>query len=345
MPLTPEQISYGSRKRVWWRCADGHIWQAYVYSRTGDGTGCPYCAGRKACPGKTDLATLYPGLVREWHPTQNLPLTPEEILPGSHRKVWWKCQKGHQWQATVKSRVSGCGCPVCANHKVIPTQNDLKTAYPEIASQWHPTKNGELTAADVTPGSKRRVWWQCEKGHVWQAVISSRTSGGCGCPVCAGRTIVAGENDLAACFPALAKQWHPTRNGQLMPQQISPYSNRKVWWQCSLGHAFQATVAARAMRKIGCPYCAGKRVMPGFNDLASREPEIAMQWHPTLNGVLTPQMVTPGSRQKVWWQCPEGHVWKAVVYSRAGGQKSGCPVCAGKTKLRGYAALVEVSMI
>ncbi|MFQ9918651.1 MAG: zinc-ribbon domain-containing protein [Flavonifractor plautii] len=41
-------------------------------------------------------------------------------------------------------------------------------------------------------------------------------------------------------------------------------------------------------------------------------------------------MVTAGSRRKVWWQCPEGHVWKAVVYSRAGKRKCGCPVCAGR---------------
>ena len=80
-----------------------------------------------------------------------------------------------------------------------------------------------------------------------------------------------------------------------------------------------------------CPYCTGKKVLPGFNDLATLEPKIAA-WHPTLNGTLTPEMVTLGSHRKVWWQCPEGHVWKAVVYSRAGPQKCGCPVCAGKVK-------------
>ena len=62
------------------------------------------------------------------------------------------------------------------------------------------------------------------------------------------------------------------------------------------------------------------------------EPEIAGQWHPTLNGGLTPEMVTAGSSRKVWWQCPDGHVWKAIICSRTGKQKCGCPVCAGRVK-------------
>ena len=86
------------------------------------------------------------------------------------------------------------------------------------------------------------------------------------------------------------------------------------------------------MNGSGCPYCAGKKVLKGFNDLATLEPKVAESWHPTLNGRLTPETVTVGSRRKVWWQCPEGHVWKAVVYSRAGRQRAGCPVCAGRVK-------------
>ena len=72
--------------------------------------------------------------------------------------------------------------------------------------------------------------------------------------------------------------------------------------------------------------------MKGFNDLATLEPKVAESWHPTLNGSLTPDTVTVGSRRKVWWLCEQGHVWKAVVYSRAGKQRAGCPVCAGRVK-------------
>lgn len=197
-----------------------------------------------------------------------------------------------------------------------------------LLQQWHPAKNVPLTPHDVTYGSKQKVWWQCGKGHEWQAIILSRTNGGTGCPVCAGKVVLPGENDLASRFPSIAAQWHPTRNGDLTPEQLTPHSNRKVWWRCPLGHAYQAGVGARTVGGTGCPVCAGRCVLPGFNDLAALEPEIAAQWHPALNGALTAEMVTLGSHKKIWWRCSVGHIWNAVVYSRTGPQRCGCPVCA-----------------
>ena len=124
------------------------------------------------------------------------------------------------------------------------------------------------------------------------------------------------------------------RTAPCVPQQVTPNSNRRVWWRCSLGHEWQAVVAARTSNGSGCPYCAGRKVLAGFNDLATREPLLAKQWHPKLNGSLTPEMVTPGSHRKVWWQCPDGHVWRAVIYSRSGAHVSGCPICAGRDSKR-----------
>ena len=181
--LTPETVSYGSKKKVWWRCGKGHEWQAEVTSRTSNHTGCPFCRGVMAWPGETDFATLWPELAAQWHPTRNGALTPSEVLPGSHRKVWWRCEKGHEWQAEVKTRVNGCGCPVCANRKLAEGENDLATLRPELAAQWHPTRNGSLTPEDLTAGTRRKVWWRCDKGHEWQASVLSRTSLGNGCPV------------------------------------------------------------------------------------------------------------------------------------------------------------------
>ena len=158
--------------------------------------------------------------------------------------------------------------------------------------------------------------------------MTSRTSGS-GCPYCTGRKVLPGFNDLASRFPELVSQWDTEKNDALTPQQITPYANRKVWWRCSKGHVYQATVFSRTMNRSGCPYCAGKKVLQGFNDLSTREPELAKQWHPTLNGNFTPEMVTVGSHHKVWWICPQGHVWKAVVYSRTGPRRCSCPVCAG----------------
>lgn len=330
--LTAREVSRGSHMKIWWRCERGHQWQAPVYTRTGAGSGCPYCTGRKLAPGEGSLATKFPELAKEWHPAKNVDLSPEEVPPATHRKVWWRCCKGHEWQARINSRTRGAGCPICTNRKVKLGENDLATTHPDLAAQWHPIKNGELTPQNIVAGNRRKVWWQCPKGHEWCATVLSRSRGGNGCPVCDGKQVVPGDNDLASAFPEIAAQWHTTKNGLLTPEQVTIFSNRKVWWTCEKGHEYPAVIAQRTQSATGCPYCAGRQVLPGFNDLETLEPLIAAQWHPELNGSLTPRMVTTGSHKKVWWLCPDGHVWKAVVYSRASAQKSGCPVCAGKVR-------------
>lgn len=337
--LSPQTLSYGSRRKVWWRCEKGHHWTAALYTRTG-GCGCPYCAGRIVCPGENDLASQRPRLAAQWQRELNLPLTPEMVPLGSHRKVWWVCEKGHQWQAAVNSRAAGSDCPYCANRALIPGENDLASTHPKLAQQWDSEKNSPLSPADLTSGSRKKVWWTCQKGHHWQASVASRTRGA-SCPVCAGKVIVAEENDLKSLFPAIAAQWHPTKNNGFTPEACPPASNRRVWWNCPLGHSYQAAVSARTVNGSDCPYCAGRKVWPGFNDLKTLEPQLSQEWHPELNGSLTPEMVTTGSHRKIWWLCSQGHAWKAVIYSRTGPQRTGCPVCAGRgTRRQRYSALL-----
>lgn len=266
-------------------------------------------------------------LLRQWDAKMNGDLTPEKVSYGSGIKAWWRCEKGHKWKAMINSRSHGSGCPYCAGKKTEDGCNDLKTEFPELARQWHPTKNIPLLPSQVTKGSCRIVWWRCERGHEWKAAVKLRTEGN-GCPYCAGRRILPGENDLATVYPKLAKEWHPVKNESLKPDMVLASTGRRVWWRCRLGHEWQATVYSRTQEQTGCPYCANRKVLAGFNDLATVEPRIAAQWHPTLNGFLRPEQVTPGSGKKIWWVCPEGHEWKAVIFSRTGGARSGCPYCA-----------------
>lgn len=270
-------------------------------------------------------------LLTRWHRERNGELTPSDVSHGSNRKVWWLCEKGHEWQAGVSAMTRyRDGCPVCAGKVVRRGFNDLKTLYPAIAAQWHGEKNGGLTPEEVTPGSNRKVWWLCEKGHEWEAPVKDRTALGSGCPYCANKLILPGINDLASRYPALAKQWDREKNGSLTPEQVAPGSNRKVWWICEEGHGWQALIRSRTGQDSGCPYCTGKKVLPGFNDLATVFPTIANQWHPTLNGGRKPTEVMPGCNEKIWWVCEEGHIWKAAVCSRTRKHnRTGCPVCSG----------------
>lgn len=164
-------------------------------------------------------------------------------------------------------------------------------------------------------------------GHSYQSAVKTRVQG-TGCPYCAGKRVAVGETDLASQVPELVEQWDAEKNGDLSPQAVSPNSNRAVWWLCPLGHSYRAVVAHRTREGSGCPYCAGKKVLPGFNDLETLHPQVAREWHPTRNGALTPQQITPGSNRRVWWQCDRGHEWQAVVFSRTDWRRCGCPICA-----------------
>ena len=112
--------------------------------------------------------------------------------------------------------------------------------------------------------------------------------------------IVMGISNLTITHPQLAAEWHPTKNGDLTPENVTYGSNKKVWWLCPKGHDYQAKIGNRAMLGRGCPYCAGKRVIVGINDLATTHPQLAAEWHPAKNGDLTPRNVTYGSGKKVW---------------------------------------------
>lgn len=179
-------------------------------------------------------------LLAEWHPTKNSNLAPDATAIFSGKKVWWRCEKGHEWQATVINRSKrGSGCPYCSGRNAVFGETDLVTTNPELASEWHPTRNGILSPSDISAGSSQKVWWQCTNGHEWQAVISSR-SGGRGCPTCgnAQKKITFKSNRIAqtgSLFdnnPEIAAEWHPTKNGELLPSQVLPNSNQKVWWKC-----------------------------------------------------------------------------------------------------------------
>ena len=333
--LTPSDVSTGASRKVWWIDEHGHEWEQNLYTRCALRRGCPVCAGRVVLPGFNDLDSKNPALAAQWHPTKNGQLTPQEVSTGSSRKVWWICEKGHEWQATIASRSAGAGCPVCANRRIIPGENDFATTNPELAAQWHPTKNGALTPQIISHGYDRKVWWLCSRGHEWRASPTTRVKMGAECPICSNYLALAGYNDLATTHPLVAAQWHPTKNGTLTPQQIVAGSNRSVWWQCHLGHEWCAKVVDRTRGTNGCPFCSNQKVLKGFNDLSTTHPNIAAQWHPVLNGTLTPDMVTAGSARRVWWLCAEGHVWRTAVYNRAGRNKqTGCPVCAGNVKVQ-----------
>ena len=298
--LTPATIARASNRKVWWQCSEGHEWEARVYARA-HGSGCPYCKGRKAWPGFNDLETVNPILASEWHPQDNGDFKPTQVTRGSARIAWWQCKCGNEFEKTIHSRSDGSRCKICSKgNEGFVYFGTLDVGHPKLAEEWHPTLN-KLTPADVSCVDKAVVWWQCEKGHSYRMSVGRRYYS-VGCPVCKEEKWKERKEttNIAVMFPELVKEWHPRKNGDLRPRTIFYGSGKKVWWMCALGHEWQATPAMRS-RGQGCPYCAGRFAWPGFNDLATAAPDLAAQWHPTKNGTLTPDQVTPQAGNKVWW--------------------------------------------
>jgi len=205
----------------------------------------------------------YPKLVEEWDPERNGVLTPDHVRAGSARRIWWRCARGfdHVWRAKPNNRTSGSGCPYCANKRVSVT-NSLARCFPLIAREWHGENNGTVTADAVVATSSRIAWWKCAAvpGHEWRASIRDRTRYQTACPFCSHRRVSL-EASLAECHPMLRDEWHPDRNGSLMPEDVLPGSSRPVWWRCRGNplHVWHAPVVSRTTLASGCPDCARRR--------------------------------------------------------------------------------------
>lgn len=324
--VTPEMVTRCSNKKVWWVCSNNHSWEAVINNRARLGRWCPFCSGYYPIVGETDLQTVNPELAAQWSP-KNGNLKPTMVSGSSSKKVWWLGTCNHEWQTTVANRHRhGKGCPFCAGRKVLEGFNDLATLAPEIASEWNYEKNGNLKPTMVTLKSTRnKVWWKCQHGHEWQAIISNRTIHGQGCPVCSGHNVLVGCNDLSTIAPDVAAEWDYEKNGNLKPTDVTAGNDRVVWWRCPLGHSYDADIRNRVKKGRGCPICSNKEVLVGFNDLATTHPKLASEWCQELNGNLTPQSVTFGSNKTVWWECDKGHRWNALITNRSKG--IGCPKC------------------
>lgn len=257
----------------------------------------------------------------EWHPTRNQ-VRPEELLSQSNLKMWWHCTRGHEWEAAPNTRVKGNGCGYCSGRIAAP-ERSVAALRPDLAAQWHPELNGDLTAWTVMASSGRTIWWQCAAGHEWRASPANRLTRGCA--GCSGRRAQP-DTSLAALHPDVAATWHMERNAPRTPADVRPGSQIRVWWTCPVGpsHDHQLSTYAKLQHK-NCAYCSGHLLAPE-RTLAAVHPHLAKEWHPTRNLPLSPSSIAAVSGKRVWWLCSAGHEWRTKVSARAYMQ-SNCPDC------------------
>ena len=292
-----------------------------------------FLANLPSPPKEFSFKSTHPRLAANWHPSKNGPLLPDHFTMGSNVNVWWKCDKGddHEWKAAIKTIVSNSkdrstfGCPFCGG-KEVSKDNNFKVKFPKISKQWHPDKNGDLQPEDFSIFANKEVWWQCTKNntHEWKMKIITRTKHLKDSPSCKFCKIE--KNSLSSNYPNVSKYWHPTKNGELCPKNITFGSRKVVWWQCTenMNHQWQKEVKLTTQRGdyVNCKFC---------NSLKVKFPKIAKEWHPTKNGNLKSIDVTYGSGKRVWWKCSKNkkHEWRSVISSRTVGKvgEGDCPEC------------------
>lgn len=279
-------------------------------------------------------------LLNEWDYEKNESITPNAISYSSKKVIWWIGKCGHSYDMILQMRtIQKCGCPFCSGRRTLKGFNDIGSTNPELINEWNYDKN-DLSPFEVSAGSDKRVWWKCKLGHEWQTTVNNRTSSSRGCPYCFGRKTLSGFNDLETWCKENAREdliweWDSEKNDIPM-SQISPSNSKKVWWKCSLGHEWDATIGSRttSSRPSGCPYCSNppKRILLGFNDFASwcsrnHMEYLLQEWNYDKNEIA-PEKVSFGSGKSVWWKCNKNHEWRAQVHNRTNGSKTNCPICA-----------------
>lgn len=333
-PYVPEMVMPGTPRKYWWRCKKGHSFIQTVNSRTSNDSGCPICNKGICYEGVNDILTLYPEIItEEWDYSLNK-VNPATIGIGSNiGKVWWKCKEGHRYQQSVYLHLKeNSGCRICNNRELLTGWNDIQTKAPSIVKEWD-TKKNVVSPSEVMYLSQKKYWWKCcTCGCEWQISPRVRVRSDTGCPACSGQLTVRGINTLFDRNPELLEEWDYDKNQSLDPREIYYKSTKKAWWKCrKCSYEWETKISRRTDIGVGCPVCHKRRVWPGHNDLETLNPILAAEWNYEKNGELLPNQIMPGSNKKVWWKCRNCmNEWEAIVQNRNKG--TGCPACRKRVK-------------
>lgn len=406
--ILPDSIGKRSEEKVWWRCPNGH--DSYLQSprrKVSRNPGCPKCnieqRAKDVAVGwrekKGSIIETHPHLIEEWDYHKNT-VAPEEIMGGSHTKIWWICAKCHQgFCMTPNSRTTkGYGCPTCGiESRAKAKRENLKNKYgslaeshPLLASEWDYERNTD-TPSDVHQGMPGCRWWICTKGHPsYQQSIRDRVRRSNGCPKCQGEIHTSFPEQvvffyLRKLFPDATNRynengyeidiyipslrigieydglyWHQNKKQReeekdnyfrqhgIRTLRIKEYDHKRpkgeehddiLWVHWSSDYSYLKPTLSRLGDALGC--CIDdvdiRRDSPQIwkeylnskaqNSLLVKFSEIAAEWDYERNGI-TPDVVTPYSRKKVHWICPDcGNRYEMIIGERTGEKHCGCPPC------------------
>lgn len=198
-----------------------------------------------------------------------------------------------------------------------------------MLEQWLEEQNGLLEPSDVSRCDSARVWWRGEYGYSWQLSVRTRVFNDAGCPYCSRRLTLKGFNSAECLDAGILHLWHPTKNGDLKPSQVSDRTAKRVWLHCpTCGYEWRESLRRTRKESRKCPSCHGGRghyLAKGSNDLGSKRPDVARQLDPELNGGLRAEGLHAHADAMVWWRGSCGHVWREKVSMRSMRVDDSCP--------------------
>ena len=366
--IFPDKVASQSNSKAYWKCKFGHKWEAKISNRY-HGRGCPECRKR--------LKTSFPEQALFYYVRKKFPdaiNSYKDIFDhGMELDIYVPSQKvgveydGIAWHKDESLEKERHKYEICKRHSIflirVKENRDHWKLDSDVADVIIPMRKPfssdrskyfnlnkiirevlrylfdyDVSQLFFSPSPDSNPAFESIFGPKVNTDVNSRRDQSA---IYENYLVNYEHNSMGELFPETAKMWHPTKNGELTPYMFSPHSAVCVWWRGECGHEWENPITVMT-RGYACPFCAGQKVLKGFNDLPSKYPEIAAQWHPTANGSDCPDMFTFGSGHSAYWLCPTcGQTWKTSISNRTLA-KTNCPYCAHEKPIKGVNDLVTI---
>ena len=331
-----ESISFRSTQKYIWECNYGHLYEDsadHIYIR--GRIACPVCENRLVIPGTNDLATMYPEIAAEYSTDNSTPVNEVSIV-SKDVSTFWTCPQGHKFTRSVAFHIESNGsCPVCTRSVLRVDQNNLATAYPQIARLWDPSMNLKLPTEtlDTTDEPISLIY---DEGDTNNATVDQSLNSKCTCPTCTNRFIDPRNKSSAIRHPRFIRKW--SAQNDYIPERAPKSRTKHDKWIClTCGGTFETSRRKQTLNDKPCPYCSGKRVLPGFNSLKDTHPELAAEWSDQND--CGPENVLKSSTKRVKWNCHTCGGSFIASPSERELNDNRCPYCKNKRPLAGYNTL------
>lgn len=326
-----------SYRNVYFKCKNGHSFVRPIIRHVELNGQCPICSGTVLKKGSNDLATIYPAVILFWDYEKN-EKRPDQVLATLDNSYHFVCSNGHHFKCTLRELVENdFHCPVCEGKRVDPEKTSLQALNPELASEF--SVNNKSTASQIAFDTSKKVLWTCPTcGEDYLYPVNEREIGDNSCPYCNHTKLKSGVNDLTITSPQLASEFSPRNDKKA--NEVGEWQKYEVFWICpTCGREYTRCIRDKTPDDSDCPYCHGTKVLTGYNDLATTDPDLAVLYSSKNDRPVS--MVRKDSNSYVYWECPECRYVYAKRLNDKAPDNSDCPICSKRLAIEGLNSLQD----